>query len=299
MSDQAKFQKMLEVLLMLDCKFGRTIGEIADKFGITTRTVYRYINTFRSVGFVIENKDNYLKINKQESQMVDIGKLLHFSEEESFILSKAINAIEKGSEIRDKLVSKLYSLYDSDRVVHAIMKKEDTENVYALIQAIKYQKQVTLKSYQSGNSSTVEDRHVEPFDFTANYQDVWCFDLKDNLNKRFKTSRIQSVVVQDDSWQHQPLHRAERMDVFRIHSSAMIPIKLEMSMLAANLLTEEFPLASKYLSSVDETTFILSTEVGNFLGVGRFILGLPGEITIIYPQELKSYIIDKMQKMRL
>ena len=70
-------------------------------------------------------------------------------------------------------------------------------------------------------------------------------------------------------------------------------------MLAANLLTEEFPLASKYLSSVDETTFILSTEVGNFLGVGRFILGLPGEITIIYPQELKSYIIDKMQKMRL
>jgi transcriptional antiterminator len=41
MADQAKFQKMLEVLLMLDCKYGRTIQELSDRFDISQRTVYR------------------------------------------------------------------------------------------------------------------------------------------------------------------------------------------------------------------------------------------------------------------
>ena len=63
MADQAKFQKMLEVLLMLDCKYGRTIQEISDRFDISQRTVYRYFDTFKQVGFVIENKNGYFSYN--------------------------------------------------------------------------------------------------------------------------------------------------------------------------------------------------------------------------------------------
>ena len=42
MSDQAKFQKMLEVLLLLDCQYGRTITELSERFEISQRTVYRF-----------------------------------------------------------------------------------------------------------------------------------------------------------------------------------------------------------------------------------------------------------------
>lgn len=144
MAEQAKFQKMLEVLLMLDCKYGRTIQEISERFVVSQRTVYRYFDTFKQVGFVIENNNGYFKINKEESTSQDISQLLHFTEEEAFILSKAIHAIEDGSEQKEKLVKKLYSLYDFDRVIYAITKKEDTENIYNLIQAIKQQKQVVF-----------------------------------------------------------------------------------------------------------------------------------------------------------
>ena len=107
--------------------------------------------------------------DKEESTAQDISQLLHFTEEESFILGKAIYAIEDGSEQKNKLVKKLYSLYDFDRVIYAISKKEDTENIYNLIQAIKQQKQVVLKEYRSGHGKDIRDRIVEPIDFSYNF----------------------------------------------------------------------------------------------------------------------------------
>ncbi|MGC6415065.1 MAG: HTH domain-containing protein [Bacteroidia bacterium] len=89
MGDQAKFQKMLEVLLMLDCKYGRTIQELSDRFDISQRTVYRYFDTFKQVGFVIENNSGYFRIDKENSTAQDISQLLHFTEEEAFILVKS------------------------------------------------------------------------------------------------------------------------------------------------------------------------------------------------------------------
>lgn len=32
------------------------------------------------------------------------------------------------------------------------------------------------------------------------------------------------------------------------------------------------------------STYLLTIEVGNFIGVGRFVLGLTNEIKVIYPQ---------------
>ncbi|MGE4346047.1 MAG: helix-turn-helix transcriptional regulator [Flavobacteriaceae bacterium] len=293
MAEQAKFQKMLEVLLMLDCKYGRNIQEISERFDISQRTVYRYFDTFKQVGFVIENNNGYFKINKEESTSQDISQLLHFTEEEAFILSKAIHTIEDGTEMKEKLVKKLYSLYDFDRVIYAITKKEETENIYNLIQAIKQQKQVVLKEYKSGHGKDIRDRIVEPIDFTINYLGVWCYDTEDQRNKIFKTSRIKEVVIMDECWQFKPNHHKGITDIFRMQSFEPIAIQLKLSMLACNLLLEEYPLSEKYIKQIDENTYLLTTEVGNFIGIGRFVLGLPNEIKVIYPQVFRDYLKEK------
>jgi proteasome accessory factor C len=293
MSDQAKFQKMLEVLLLLDCRYGRTILEISERFGISQRTVYRYLDTFRQVGFVLVNTNGYLKIDKSNSSVQDIGNLLHFSEEEAFILSKAIHSIENTTELKENLVKKLYSLYDYDRVIHAIAKKEESENIYTLLQAIKQQKQVVLKSYKSGNSKNIRDRIVEPIDFTINYTGVWCYDVEDGLNKVFKTSRIATVLLLDTSWLYKLNHKKGIIDIFRIQSFNPIVIQLKLSIVAHNLILEEFPLSEKYLTKINDDEYLLETQVGSYLGIGRFVLGLPSEIQIISPQAFKDYISEK------
>jgi predicted DNA-binding transcriptional regulator YafY len=295
MSDQAKFQKMLEVLLLLDCQYGRTITELSERFEISQRTVYRYLDTFKQVGFVIENTSGYFKIDKENTTVQEISHLLHFSEEEAFILSKAIHSIEDTDEFKSKLVKKLYSLYDFDRVIHAISKKEESENIYTLLQAIKQQKQVVLQSYKSGNSKNIRDRIVEPIDFTINYTGVWCYDTEDGVNKVFKTSRIKQVELLESFYSYKPKHKKGIIDIFRMQSFEPIAIILELSLVAYNLIIEEYPLSEKYISKVTDNLYRLECEVGNFLGVGRFVLGLPGEIKIIKSEALKQYVQERHQ----
>lgn len=295
MSDQAKFQKMLEVLLLLDCQYGRTITELSERFEISQRTVYRYLDTFKQVGFVIENTNGYFKIDKENTTVQEISHLLHFSEEEAFILSKAIHSIEDTDELKSKLVKKLYSLYDFDRVIHAISKKEESENIYTLLQAIKQQKQVVLQSYKSGNSKNIRDRIVEPIDFTINYTGVWCYDIEDGVNKVFKTSRIKQVQLLESFYNYKPKHKKGIIDIFRMQSFEPIAIILELSLVAYNLITEEYPLSEKYISKVTDNLYRLECEVGNLMGVGRFVLGLPGEIQIIASEALKQYVQERHQ----
>ncbi|WP_304142284.1 YafY family protein [Mesoflavibacter zeaxanthinifaciens] len=296
MAGQAKFQKMLEVLLMLDCKYGRTISELSERFDMSTRTVYRYFDTFNQAGFIIENNNGYFKIDKQNSTAQDISQLLHFSEEEAFILSKAIHTIDEDSELKEKLVKKLYSLYDFERVIYAITKKEEAEHIYNLMQAIKHQKQVVLKEYKSGYSKNIRDRIVEPIDFTANYNGVWCYDTEDNTNKIFKASRVKKIQLLDTNWQHKRKHKVGMVDIFRVHSFEPIAIELQLSLVAYNLILEEFPLSEKYIKKIADNNYLLTTEVGDFFGVGRFVLGLPGEIEVKYPEIFKEYIDKKSKK---
>jgi proteasome accessory factor C len=295
MSDQAKFQKMLEVLLLLDCQYGRTITELSERFEISQRTVYRYLDTFKQVGFVIENTNGYFKIDKENTTVQEISHLLHFSEEEAFILSKAIHSIEDTDEFKSKLVKKLYSLYDFDRVIHAISKKEESENIYTLLQAIKQQKQVVLQSYKSGNSKNIRDRIVEPIDFTINYTGVWCYDTEDGVNKVFKASRIKHVQLLESFYNYKPKHKKGIIDIFRMQSFEPIAIILELSLVAYNLIIEEYPLSEKYISKVTDNLYRLECEVGNLMGVGRFVLGLPGEIQIIASEALKQYVQERHQ----
>lgn len=294
MSDQAKFQKMLEVLLLLDCQYGRTIAELSARFEISQRTVYRYLDTFKQVGFVIENNNGYFKIDKENTTVQEISALLHFSEEEAFILSKAIHSIDDHDALKINLVKKLYSLYDFDRVIHAIAKKEESEHIYTLLQAIQQQKQAVLHSYKSGNSKNIRDRIVEPIDFTINYTGVWCYDVEDGINKVFKTSRIKQVRLLATSYEFKPKHQKGIIDIFRMQSFEPVAVCLELSLVAYNLIIEEYPLSEKYITKITDNLYRLACDVGNFLGVGRFVLGLPGEIHIVKPESLKDYVREKV-----
>lgn len=299
MVSQAKIQRTLEIIFALNCKYGRTIDYIASHYDISKRTAYRYIETLQNAGFVIDKNESYGKIyysiNKEESQERDISELLHFTKEEGYILSKAIHSIDQENELKNNLIKKLYSLYDSDRVAVPIIKKEHSEVVHNLTEAINNKKQVTLKNYQSSNSGRIYDRIVEPFGFTTNFVAVWCFDTEAKENKIYKTSRIGKALVQEENWKYENHHQDAFMDVFRISSYKRIPVKLTLSLLAKNLLIEEYPLAEEDVEQRNPNTYIFQTEVASLAGVGRFVMGLIDEVEIIQPESLKKYIREKIK----
>jgi len=153
MNKQPKLHLLLEMLLFLSSGLRYKIEEIAERFDISVRTAYRYINTFRDAGFIIPNsRSGYYSIDKNSPYFREISELLHFSREEAVILQKAIHSIDNENLLKQNLINKLYALYDFDRVANTIVKKEYSANIHQLISAIKYKNQVILKEYLSANS---------------------------------------------------------------------------------------------------------------------------------------------------
>jgi predicted DNA-binding transcriptional regulator YafY len=53
MNDQAKFQRMLEILMKLSGSYGYSVKQLSEEFDSSDRTIYRYLNTFKNAGFLL------------------------------------------------------------------------------------------------------------------------------------------------------------------------------------------------------------------------------------------------------
>ncbi len=294
MTDQAKIERVLKLITLLSGSFGYSLKELADRLGTTTRTVYRYIQTLKNAGFIVEkNSDGYWKLERQDKNNRDLHDLLQFTEEESYILQKAIHSIDDNNVLKSNLIKKLYSLYDSKRVIDTIIKKEKSEVIARLTEAILKKRQVKIMNYSSAQSGTVTDRLVEPIQFTTNFVSVWCYEPGSGKNKLFKTARIGQVLCLDTPRQYEKQHKPGFIDCFRISSDRKIPVKIILTMRARNLLIEEYPLAEKDIRERDDGMYLLETQVCDYRGVGRFVLGLPDETEVIEPHEFKDYLKAK------
>ena len=288
--DQTKITKLLRLMKLLTGNVSRTIDQLATEMGITSRTVYRYIDTIREAGFVVNKLyGNVYAMGKVGRGLSGFNKLIYFTEEEAYIVAKMINGIDNNNVLKRDLQRKLASIYDSTSIANYIDNTATAANVEALADAIKRKKQVVLKHYESAHSDEAKDRRVEPIEFTTNMIDIWAYDVENADNRMFKVARIQEVEVTDDDWAFKSMHKVQRPDLFRMTGSLNEIISLQLDTRAKSLLLEEFPLAEKELRR-ENGKWILTTRINSLEGVTRFILGLAADIRILEGENLRDYI---------
>ena len=93
----------------------------------------------------------------------------------------------------------------------------------------------------------------------------------------------------DEDWQFEELHHEGYIDIFRITGFEQHRVQLELGMMAHNLLVEEYPLATRDLKQIDKNHWLLDTQVCDYVGIGRFVMGLSGDIKILTP-EFEAYM---------
>ena len=288
--DQTKITKLLRLMKLLTGNVSRTIDQLATEMGITSRTVYRYIDTIREAGFVVNKLyGNVYAMGKVGRGLSGFNKLIYFTEEEAYIVAKMINGIDNNNVLKRDLQRKLASIYDSTSIANYIDNTATAANVEALADAIKRKKQGVLKHYESAHSDEAKDRRVEPIEFTTNMIDIWAYDVENADNRMFKVARIQEVEVTDDDWAFKSMHKVQRPDLFRMTGSLNEIISLQLDTRAKSLLLEEFPLAEKELRR-ENGKWILTTRINSLEGATRFILGLAADIKILEGENLRDYI---------
>ena len=179
--------------------------------------------------------------------------------------------------------------------------QERSKNVVALAEAIREGRQVTLYGYASANGTGGAERHVEPFAFVGNNAYVWTYDIDDGKVKIYRVSRIGNVRI-GDAWKHESLHRKLPIDVFHFTGEKEIRVRLELDLLARNLLIEEYPDASADVTDEGDGKWVLDTTVHDIHGVGRFYCGLAEHIRILEGSELvefaRAYFAEGLKRLK-
>ena len=274
-----------------------TVEDMAERLGTSYRSVYRYIDTFKEAGFVVHKLEGGVyRLGKESRYFKEISQLIHFTDEEAYIVNQLIEALDNTNVIKQNLRKKLTSVYNCTSLAECVVEGKNAININHLVEAIGGHKQVILKRYASSHTGVARDRLVEPFGFTTNYVQVWCYEPESGLNKLFNTARIGSVEVLAEGWKHTELHHEGYIDIFRITGFEQRRVRLELGMMARNLLVEEYPLASRDLMPIDEGHWLLDTMVCDYVGIGRFVMGLADDIRILTP-EFEEYIGSLVERI--
>lgn len=297
--DQPKIERLLRLMKLMTGNVNYTVNELAERLDTTYRSIYRYIETFKDTGFVVHKLEGGVyKLGKESPYFKEISQLVHFTDEEAHIVNQLIGALDDTNMLKQNLRRKLSSVYNCTSLANSIVKGKSAENVNRIIEAIEEHRQVILCNYSSSHTGSKRDRIVEPIAFTTNYVQIWCYDTSDNKTKLFNTARIEEVTVLDTEWQHQAEHRCGHIDIFRNMGFELKRVRLRLGVMAHNLITEEYPLSERDLQQIDEGSWLLDTEVCNYAGIGRFVMGLAEDIEVIDSPEFTDYLRQKRDAIK-
>ena len=176
---------------------------------------------------------------------------------------------------------------------------EPYKNFQLLKRAIEQHKSVILHDYASSNSLSVKDRYVEPFMFLGDGADIRAYEPSSEKNKTYKLSRIKTVEVLNKPWIYADKHKDAFTDMFLYSGEVRHHIRLLFDVSAYNFMKEEYPHAEKYLYQYDDQIhWFFDTDIANYEGIGRFILGLYDHIEVLEDAGLKAYLKEKIRRMR-
>ncbi|HUN02407.1 MAG TPA: hypothetical protein PLS00_06090, partial [Niabella sp.] len=74
-------------------------------------------------------------------------------------------------------------------------------------------------------------------------------------------------------------------------------VKLQLNLKACNLLQEEHPQAKQYITA-NGKDYTLNIPVADYHGIGRFVLGLPGDVQVITPVAFKRFLEKQIKGVR-
>ena len=293
--EQAKIERLLRLMKLMTGNVNYTVNDLAERLETSYRSIYRYIESFKDAGFVVQKLEGGVyKLSKESPHFKDISQLVHFTDEEAHIVNQLIEGLDDTNMLKHNLRRKLCTVYNCTSMASSVVRGANASNVNRLVEAIECRCQVVLRDYASGHTGNLSNRVVEPFGFTTNYVQVWCYEPESGMNKLFKTSRIGSVELTDREWQYADRHQEGYIDIFRMTGFEQQGVKLRLGMLSRNLLIEEYPLSERDITQEDEGRWLLDTKVCNYRGIGRFVMGLMDDIEIVDSPEFKEYIRGQM-----
>jgi len=173
MHNQNKLLRLLQLISVLQASPAKTMKTIAKLIGSTERTVYRYLDLLKAVGFNVEKDTNH-KVYI-DNEILDIKQM--FTADEIKLIQESIKVVAKSSPLKDSIIQKLSLNNEAALAGNNLLKVHLSNIVEKVTKGIQERKVIVLKKYYSANSQQISDRQVEPIKFTDNYTSLVAYEI--------------------------------------------------------------------------------------------------------------------------
>ena len=288
--DLRTVEKILHLIRLLNTPPAMDVKQLCRRLDVEKSPLYRYIKLLKDIGYPIKTDENHRKYiafspasgnSILDAQELDyINDSLQKTVESDFLKTSILHKLNKNLSLIP-LADALPQLHSS-RMLHLI-------NI-----ALEESWCMTINNYHSIGSNTISNRHIEPLELTQENRYLIGWDLDKNRQSQFKLERIGGITLLEK----EPISSgriATPTDIFGLTGEEWSQVRIKLGNIAHHLLSEEFPRARPYIRKI-KNEYYFDGPVRNWKGVGRFVLGLPGELKVIAPEAFKEYLSERLKK---
>ena len=290
-----QINRLFEIVYMLLERKNITAKELADKFEVSTRTIYRDIEILSAAKipvYAVKGKGGGIALLDDYV----LNKSILSEEEQNQILF-ALQSMDKISNQDEKnILEKMSSIFNKSRTNWIEVDFSDWETIGNQDKTFNLIKEAVLKQnvleflyYNSYGED--KKRQVEPlqiyFKDKAWYLKSYCRDKKDY--RLFKISRMKDIKILDETFKRELPEIVEKKQEFKT-----IKLELEISKSMAYRVYDEFK--KENITKKENGDFIVNIEYPENDWVYGYILSFGENIKVISPKYAKNIIKEKLQK---
>jgi proteasome accessory factor C len=285
MFNQNRIYRVFQLIHFLKSKPPKPIRSIAKRLDASERTVYRYLDMLKDLGFDVVRDDNNRYALNAESTF-DIPA---FTAQEAQYLKRLVQTSGRKVQLNASIIQKLAHYQDDPLSTSLIVKAQISQWVETISLAIIDKKQIKIEQYSSANSLTITDRIIEPICFTDNYRSIAAFELETQRCKFFNLERMGNVVLLEKKFAHEEKHEFRPPDAFGFQGDqAHKVIELSMNLRAYLILKEEYPMCIARIVKKDK--YHLKIKVQGFMAPARFVKGMKEDVKVLGSKAFIEYL---------
>lgn len=294
-----KDNRLFRILYYILEKEKVTANELADKFEVSVRTIYRDIDSISSVGvpiFTTQGKGGGIKIDNEYI----LNKSLFDANEKEQIIA-ALQGLEKTNKVyKSELITKLSALFKikNSNWIEIDFTSWGSNNTYQdLFNTLKIaiiNKNIISFSYNSSKAEKI-NRKVKPIRLLFKEQDwyLYAFCLLRNDFRYFKLSRIKDLEVlainYEDNFENIVLKR-------EIKYENTVNIKLKFNKSVEFRVYDEF---NEAIVEDEKGNLYVEIKIPNNYKLYNYIFSFGSNVEILEPKEIRNQfknIIDELAK---
>jgi predicted DNA-binding transcriptional regulator YafY len=294
-----KINRLLAIVTMLLDRETVTAKELADRFEVSARTIYRDVEALSAAGVpVYTNRGNSGGISLLEDYTLNKA-LLSKSESEGLLLAiKAMGATNYPEA--DAILNKIGSIF-KDNKAHDWIKvdfegwnsKVNEQDRFSKIRDAIINKNVISFDYVNGNGEK-SSRSVEPVKLIFNAY-TWyliAFCLKRNSHRMFRISRIKNVQIINQHYTEREITEYEKQVTY---NAPLVDLKLRCDGKILSRLYDTFD--GECISKNDDDSYDLIVTLPEEEWLYGYILSFGSYAEVLEPEHIREIIKTRAKEI--